>query len=59
MFRDVVPSTTHRAVASKSGKATLLVTVDRDSSLTARRGYDLPTGLGELTPAALTALGRF
>ena len=57
-FRDVVPSTARRAVALRSGKDVLLVTVDRDSSLKARRGYDLPTGLGELTPAALAALGR-
>ena len=57
-FRDVVPSATRRFVALRLGKDALLVTVDRDSSLKARRGYDLPTGLGELTPAALTALGR-
>jgi subtilase family serine protease len=57
-FRDVVPSTTRRAVATTSGATTLLTTLDRDSSLKVRRGYDLPTGLGELTPATLTALGR-
>ena len=61
VFRDVAPSTTRRAVAVTSTmkhSPTLLVTLDRDSSLAARRGYDLPTGLGELTPAALAALGR-
>jgi subtilase family serine protease len=58
VFRDVVPNTVRRAVAQRSGAATLLVTVDRDSSLAARRGYDLPTGIGELLPTALTALGR-
>jgi subtilase family serine protease len=57
-LRDVVPSATRRAVAIRSGKQTALVTVDRDGTLAARKGYDLPTGLGELTPSAFTALGR-
>lgn len=57
-FRDVVPSSTRRVVAARTGARTLLVTLDRDTSLVARRGYDLPTGLGELTPATLAALGR-
>jgi subtilase family serine protease len=56
--RDVAPTGTRRAVAARSGKVTVLVTVDRDGSLTTRRGYDLPTGLGELTLATLGALGR-
>ena len=56
--RDVVPSATHRSVAVRSGKKTLLITLDRDGSLTTRKGYDLPTGLGELTVATLNALGR-
>ena len=35
----------------RSGPASVdgAVTVDRDGTLTARKGYDLPTGLGELT----------
>ena len=56
--RDVVPSATRRAVAIRSGTRTALVTVDRDGSLAARKGYDLPTGLGELTLATFGALGR-
>ena len=55
---DVAPSTTRRAVAVRSGKQTALVTVDRDGSLATRKGYDLPTGLGELSLATLSALGR-
>jgi subtilase family serine protease len=58
VFRDVVPSATRRAVAIRSGKRTALVTVDHDGTLAARKGYDLPTGLGELTPTTLRALGR-
>jgi subtilase family serine protease len=57
-LRDVVPSPTRRAVAIRSGKRTALVTVDRDGTLAARKGYDLPTGLGELTSATFGALGR-
>jgi subtilase family serine protease len=57
-FRDVAPSTTRRFTALKAGKQQLLITVDRDSSLKARTGYDLSTGLGELTAKTLTALGR-
>ena len=55
---DVQASTTVRFAAAGSGRSVVLTTFDRDSSLKARRGYDLPTGLGTLTPAALTALGR-
>jgi len=50
-LRDVAPSGTRRALAMRDGKSTLLITVDRDGSLAARKGYDLPTGLGELTAA--------
>lgn len=57
-FRDVVAGTTRRAVAERTGATTVLITLDRDSSLTARRGYDLPTGLGELTAATTEALAR-
>jgi subtilase family serine protease len=56
--RDVVPSSGRRAVVLDRGSSLLLVTLDHDTSLHARRGYDLPTGLGELTLGTLTALGR-
>ncbi|MGT2426627.1 S53 family peptidase [Amnibacterium kyonggiense] len=57
-LRDVAPSTVRRAVAVRSGSRTVLVTVDRDGTLGTRKGYDLPTGLGELTSSTFTALGR-
>lgn len=57
--RDVQPSSTRRFVAvAESSRYTLLVTIDRDSSLTARRGYDYPTGVGELTLTSLKAIAR-
>ena len=57
-IRDVRDGPVRRAVAARSGGDLYLITIDRDSSLKARKGYDLPTGLGELTPASLKALGR-
>jgi len=58
VFRDVAPSTAKRLVAEKAGRATTLIRVDHDSSLAVRKGYDLPTGLGELTTSTLSAFGR-
>jgi subtilase family serine protease len=58
VFRDVAPSTAKRVVAEKVGKATVLIRVDLDSSLKVRKGYDVPTGLGELTTSGLGAFGR-
>jgi subtilase family serine protease len=55
---DVAASPTVRFAASGTGKAVVLTTFDRDTSLKARRGYDLPTGLGTLTAASLEALAR-
>ncbi|GAA2754210.1 S53 family peptidase [Amnibacterium kyonggiense] len=57
-FRDVAPSSVRRTLAVRNGKRTYLVTVDRDGTLATRKGYDLPTGLGELTSSTTSALGR-
>lgn len=57
VFRDVAPSAATRIVAEKVDKSTLLIRVDKDQSLRVRKGYDLPTGLGELTTSTLTAFG--
>ena len=57
-FRDVAPSAVRRFSAVQVGKDQVLITADRDGSLTARKGYDLSTGLGELTARTITALGR-
>lgn len=56
--RDVLPSSGRRSVVQDRGSTLQLVTFDHDTSLHARRGYDLPTGLGELTATTLGALGR-
>lgn len=58
VFRDVAPSAVKRIVAEKVGKATLLIRLDKDQSLIVKKGYDLPTGLGELTTQTLGAFGR-
>jgi subtilase family serine protease len=57
-FRDVRPSTARRFVALRSGKATALFTLDRDSSLHLRKGYDVVTGVGELTASSIARLAR-
>jgi subtilase family serine protease len=54
--RDVVPSAARRIVAGQLEGFRLLVTVDRDSSLKVRKGYDEVTGVGELTRGTLGRL---
>lgn len=55
-LRDVVPSATVRSAAFAEGRNVGLVTFGQDTSLRARRGYDLPTGLGTLTAASIAAI---
>jgi hypothetical protein len=55
-IRDVVPSATPRFAAFRTRTGLGLVTFGEDGSLRARRGYDLPTGLGVLTAASMEAI---
>ncbi len=55
---DVVPSTTRRAAAARDGSKVYLATIDRDSSLALRTGWDPATGLGTISSTTIAALGR-
>lgn len=57
--RDVLPTTSRRAVVLRRGSRLRMITFDRDTSLHAHRGYDLPTGIGELTRSTLQLLGTY
>ena len=59
--RDAAPAGSDEvwlAVDVGDGPVTRLLTADRDSSLTVRRGWDAATGVGELTLRSLRALAR-
>jgi subtilase family serine protease len=56
---DVAPSAAVRFAAVGGRGTVALVTFDQDTSLKARRGYDLPTGLGVLTAASRSAIAGY
>lgn len=54
--RDVLPATAALAYTSVNSGNSYLVTLDRDTSLTTRKGYDTDTGLGSPTLSQLSRI---
>ncbi|WP_370544425.1 protease pro-enzyme activation domain-containing protein [Frondihabitans sp. VKM Ac-2883] len=54
-FRDIAPRGRATTLAYSSWNATYAVTLDKDTSLVTRTGYDAVTGLGELNVASAAA----